>query len=180
MRPAVAPRSWVLGEFPTPAAMLAAGTQLSRDGHRELDAHTPYPVHGVEEALALPRSRVPAIAAAGGALGIALAYGFQLYTAAVDYPLNVGNRPPHSPPAFVPITFELMVLLSALAIFFGLLLLWRMPRLHHPVFEVEEFRSASSHAFWLSVATSPERAGAVAERLREQGATHVSVVEEET
>ena len=81
----------------------------------------------------------------------------QWFMVGVDWPINVGGRPPHSPPAFIPVTFELGVLFAALSIFFGLFVLWGMPRLHHPVFEVEAFRSASVDGLWLSAAV--ERRG---------------------
>ena len=93
----------------------------------------------------------------------------------------MGNRPPHSGPAFIPVTFELGVLFSALAIFVGLLGgYFGFPRVHHPVFEVEAFRSASIDQLWLSAAVEPGRADAVAAELRRRGARQVSIVQEAT
>jgi len=95
----------------------------------------------------------------------------------VDWPLNVGNRPPHSPPAFIPVTFELGVLFASLSIFFGLLFAYfKFPRVHHPVFEVEEFRSASIDRLWLSAAVGRTEADGVAAELRRLGARSVSIV----
>jgi hypothetical protein len=102
----------------------------------------------------------------------------QWWMNAIDYPINVGGRPLHSAPQWVPITFELGVLFSAFAIFFGSLGLFGFPRPYHPVFEDEEFRRASINSFWISVETKDDAAHneRVLQRLRELGAAHVSTV----
>jgi hypothetical protein len=111
--------------------------------------------------------------------GAVTGYALQWWTVGVDWPLNVGNRPPHSPPAFIPVTFELGVLMSALAIFFGLLFAYfRFPRVHHPVFEVEAFRSATIDGLWLSAEVDGTQAEAIATDLRGLGARQVSIVGE--
>ena len=94
----------VLGEFAEPAAMLGAVKTLRSEHVRELDTHTPYPVHGLEEALGLPRSRVPWFAFFGGLAGAVGAYALQLYFNWWEYPLNIANKPPHSPPVEKPCT----------------------------------------------------------------------------
>jgi hypothetical protein len=116
----------------------------------------------------------------GGLTGAATAYLLQWFTNVIDYPINVGGRPLHAAPAFIPITFELAVLFAAFSIFFGLLAIMRLPQPYHPGFELEAFRSASTHGFWLSVelaAGDPQRAH-ISDQLRTFGATHVSVVPE--
>ncbi len=171
--------TWVLGEFSEDRKLLEAARSLRAEGVDGLDLHSPYPIHGAEEALGLRRSTVPIVALIGGLTGAITGYLIQWYTVGFDWPLNVGNRPPHSPPAFVPVTFELGVLVSALSIFFGLLFAYfRFPRVHHPVFEVEAFRSASIDRLWLSAAVADDRAEAVAASLRRLGAAQVSVVEQ--
>ena len=169
--------AYVLGQFAEDRALLDAVRALRAQGTTGLDLHTPYPIHGAEEALGLRRSTVPLVALVGGVTGAVTGYLLQWYTVGFDWPLNVGNRPPHSPPAFVPVTFELGVLVAALSIFFGLLFAYfAFPRLHHPVFEVEEFRSASIDGLWLSAAVADDRGPGVADALRRLGAKHVSVV----
>jgi hypothetical protein len=121
---------------------------------------------------------VPRIALVAGVLGAATGYFIQWFMVAFDWPLNVGNRPPHSAPAFVPVTFELGVLMAAFGIFFGLFALWGMPRLHHPVFEVEAFRSASIDGLWLSAPAEDGAADGLAGELRRLGARAVEIVEE--
>ena len=103
---------WTVAEFATSEALLAAVRAVRERGHTDVDTYSPYPLHRGSEALGLKPSRVPAIAAAGALFGVTLGYGVMYYMNAVDFPINVGNRPPHSPPMFIPITFELMVLLA--------------------------------------------------------------------
>lgn len=169
---------YVVAEFAEERALLAAARALRGQGLAELDLHSPVPLHGADEALGLRRSAVPRIALGAGLVGAASGYLMQWWMVGVDFPINVGNRPPHSPPAFIPITFELGVLLAALGIFLGLFALWGLPRLHHPVFEVEAFRSASVDGLWLSAAVAPDRAEAVVAELRGLGARQVEVVED--
>jgi hypothetical protein len=97
----------------------------------------------------------------------------------VDYPINVANRPFHSPPANMPITFELAVLLSTLFIVFGLFALCGLPRLHHPAFDAEAFRTQSVDGFWLSARVEPAAVEALTEELLRAGAAHVTRVAEE-
>jgi hypothetical protein len=173
-------KAWVLGEFEAEAALLEAARSL-RDRRKgvHLDLHSPYPLHGSNEALGLRRSTVPLVALVAGVTGAISGYLLQWWTVGVDWPLNVGNRPPHSAPAFIPVTFELGVLFSALSIFLGLLFgYFRFPRVHHPVFEVEAFRSATIDGLWLSAEVDGGEAEAVATDLRTLGARQVSIVGE--
>jgi hypothetical protein len=172
-------KAYVLGEFEREHALLDAARVLRSKGHHGVDFHSPYPLHGADEALGLRRSTVPLVALVAGITGAVTGYGFQVYINGVDWPLNVGGRPPHSPPAFIPVTFELGVLFAALAIFAGLLFAYfRFPRVHHPLFEVEAFRSATIDALWLSAEVEASDAEQVAQELRRLGARQVSVVAE--
>jgi hypothetical protein len=174
-------QSTVLAEFEREGPLLDAARTLRGEGHSGLDIHSPYPLHGADEALGLGRSTVPLVALVAGVTGAVTGYLLQWGTVAYLWPLDVGDRPPHSAPAFIPVTFELGVLFTALAIFLGLLFAYfRFPRVHHPVFEVEAFRSATIDALWLSAAVEEARADAVAEELRRLGARQVSVVREAT
>jgi hypothetical protein len=172
-------RHYVLAEFRDEHAMVEAARKIRALGHADLDAHSPVPVHGIDEALGLRRSPVPLIALVGGVLGALGGYAMQVWMNAVDYPINVANRPLHSPPANVPITFETTVLLSTLFIVFGLFALCGLPRLHHPVFDAEAFRTHSVDGFWLSARVEPAAAEPLAEELRRAGAAHVTRVAEE-
>ena len=173
-----APRRWVLASYAEDRALLAAARRLRQAGHASLDIHSPYPIPGTDEALGLRRSRVPLLALLGGLAGVATALGLQIWTNAVDFPINVGNRLLVPRPALVPITFELGVLFSAFAIFFGMMGLWGFPRPYHPVFELEAFRSAAVDGLWLSVEVPAEEAEGVAEALRRSGAAQVEILPE--
>jgi hypothetical protein len=171
--------TWVLGEFKDERALCEAGLRLRQRGRTKLDAYSPVPIHGVDEALGLKRSPVPLIALLGGVVGAGSGYLMQWWMNAVDYPINVGNRLLHSPPTNIPITFETGVLLASLSITIGLIALAGLPRLHHPVFELDAFRSASNDGMWLSVEVDPAQVSAVEGELAELGAAQVSHVAEE-
>jgi hypothetical protein len=138
-------------------------------------------VHGLDEALGLERSTVTWWAFGGGVIGALGGYGLQLYFNWWEFPLNIGNKPPHSPPVYMPVTFELMVLSAALTIVGSLVVyFWRFPRPHHPVFEHEPFvRTASTSGFWVSVSTRVEEDAARAKgRLEALGAKNVAIIVE--
>ena len=101
--------------FADETALLAAVRAARVDGCEIVDVYTPYPVHGLDAAMGLSRSRLPLVAFAAGVVGLISAMGFQVYVAAFDWPLDVGGKPLNSAMAFVPITFEITVLLSGLA-----------------------------------------------------------------
>jgi len=172
---------WVLGQFSDEHKLLEAARELSQESQGRVETYSPFPLDGASQAVGLRRSRLPQLALVFGLGGAAAAYLIQWFANAVNWPLNVGGRPPHSAPSFIPITFETGVLISAFAIFFGLWLLLGLPRPYHPVFEVEAFRSASTDGFWLSVeAVQPSLGEKVAERLRALGALNVSIVSEQS
>jgi ActD protein len=168
---------WVLAEFEGGRELLGVARRLREEGYRRMDLHTPYPVEGAEKVLALPASRLSGFGLLCGLGGATLAYVIQWFCAAVDYPLNVGARPLHSLPAFVPITFESAVLGAATGLFVGMLALAGFPRLHHPVFESDAFRrTAGDDGFWVSVVPDEARVEPLVARLRELGARRVDVV----
>jgi hypothetical protein len=171
------PRRFVLGEFADPEALLDGTRQMREKGHGKLDTHTPFPVHGLEEALGLGRPKIPTIVLLGAIAGACIAYSMIYFMNAFDFPINVANRPPHSPPTNIPVTFELAVLLGGSSAFFGLFALLRFPEPYHPVFEAPSFRRASIDAFFLSVELPREAdAEEVAADLRECGSTDVQIV----
>jgi hypothetical protein len=150
-----APPYGVMAEFATPQALLAAVNAATRR-YRDVDAHTPFVVEGLADALGFTRNRVAAVTLAGGIAGGVGAYFLQWYSAVIDYPFNAGGRPVHSWPSFIPATFELTVLGAALAAFFGFLVLNGLPRLNHPVFDVPGFDLVSRDRFFLCIrATDP-------------------------
>jgi hypothetical protein len=168
----------VLGEFDSGKAMLLAARRVRELGFSDIDGYTPYSLEGMEEAIGVPRSRVPLFVLIGGMVGASFAYLMMWWCNAVDYPINVGGRPLNSYPAFVPITFELMVLFAAAAAMISMFALAGLPKPYHPVFDVEAFRSASNDRFWLSVRVEDANGRARVFAALEQGkATQVTWVE---
>jgi hypothetical protein len=175
-----APRRFVVAEFGSSDTLLEATHKMREQGHTGLDTHTPYPVHGLEKALGISGVKVPTIVLVFGLLGACTAYGMMLFMNGIDFPLNTGNRPAHSPPAFVPITFELMVLFGGISAFVGVMALSGLPQPYHPVFEWDNFQQrACVDGFFLSVELPPHAdAQEVAGEVRGLGAVAVEVIEE--
>jgi hypothetical protein len=176
---AFVPTRFVIGEFAGPDELLAGATKIREKGHRKVDTHTPYPIHGIEKALGLGRPKIPTIVLLAALTGAVLGYGMMLFMNAIDWPINVANRPPHSAPAFIPITFELTILLGGTSAFFGLMALMKLPQPYHPLFESDAFRRASIDGFFLSVEVplgeDPVEAG---DDMRLAGAKDVQIIEE--
>lgn len=141
----------LIAEFADPESLTTAARRLREAGYTRLEAYTPFPVEPLDEALALPPSRVPRWVLGGAIGGAALMYGYAWFTTSVDYVWNVGGKPPHSWPSFVPITFELGVLGACVTGLVAMLALNGLPRLHHPVFGAPGFRRASRDRFFLCV-----------------------------
>jgi hypothetical protein len=138
-----------MAEFGTPEELVAAARKARAAGYRRVEAYSPFPVEGLAEATGMKRNWVPPIVLAGGLAGGIGGYFMQWYSAVVSYPINSGGKPPHSWPEFIPVTFELTVLVAAIAGVLGMLFLNGLPRLTHPVFNVREFDLASRNRFFL-------------------------------
>ena len=110
----------IQGVFQREEDLVRAAEASRRAGWRIVDIYSPYPVHGSDRMMGLPRSRLPRAALAFGTLGLAFAFWFQFWVSAFDWPINIGGRPWNSLPAFVPVTFEMMVLFAG----FGVVLTW--------------------------------------------------------
>ncbi|MEP6940851.1 MAG: DUF3341 domain-containing protein [Rudaea sp.] len=141
----------LMAEFDSGPALLGGLRALRACGLSRFDAFTPYEITGLQEALGVRRSRLTWIALAAGLVGGGGAYFLQWWINVVDYPLNIGGRPYHSAPAFIPITFEMAILFASAAALISALVLGGLPRLWHPVFEVDGFDRATIDRFWLAV-----------------------------
>ncbi len=169
----------VLGKYPSVDALYGAARALQASGHSALDFYSPYPLPGSDEVLKLRRSPVPFVAGAAALVGVVSGVLMQWWMNDVDYAINVANRSVVPSPTWMPVTFELGVLLAGTSIFFGLMALFRFPRPYDPLFEVEAFRSATIDALWLSVAVKAEQVSTVSDELRRLGAAEVELVPEE-
>jgi hypothetical protein len=143
----------LMAEFAEKEALLIAAQRAHERGYRRMDAYAPFPVDGLAEALGHRRTMIPLIVLIGALIGAVGGYFMIWYSLTIDYPLNVGGRPLHSWPYFIPVTFELAVLMGSLSAFFGAIALNRLPRPHHPVFNVPEFTRASTDRFFLCIET---------------------------
>jgi hypothetical protein len=154
----------LMAELGSAEALLAAARQATESGLAGVEAYSPFPIEGLEDALALPPSRVPLATLAGGLAGGFGGYFLQWYTAVIDYPINAGGRPLHSWPEFIPITFETTVLGAAFAAVVAMILANGLPRLRHPVFNVPAFEHATRNRFFLCLRADGPRFDAGAAR----------------
>ncbi|MDR3673128.1 MAG: DUF3341 domain-containing protein [Holophaga sp.] len=168
----------VLGLFPTAEAMLEAIPKLRAKALGRLEAYTPYPVHGVDQALGLRRSPLGGMVFIMGILGAVSALLFQYWVSAVDYPLITGGKAPSSWQAFVPILFEVMVLFATFTAGLGMLLLLnRLPFFGHPVLRSRAIRSITRDRFALAVEAEADFDPAAAQAaLEAAGAVEIEIL----
>jgi hypothetical protein len=145
------PLHGLMAEFGTPDALVAAARRAYLEGYRAMDAYSPLPVEGLAEAIGFHHTRLPTIVLAGGLAGCIGGFFLQYYLSVVAYPINVGGRPLNSWPAFIPITFELTILVAALSAVLGMLALNGLPMPYHPVFNVPRFALATRDRFFLCI-----------------------------
>lgn len=141
----------LMAEFESPEALVQAAERAYEAGYRSMDAYSPFPVHGLAEALGMRGTRLSLLVLLGGIVGAAGGFLMQLYAMAIDYPLDVGGRPLNSWPAFMPVTFEMGILFAAFAAVLGMIGLNQLPEPYHPVFNVERFEHASRDSFFLAI-----------------------------
>ena len=169
----------ILAEFATPADLYHACERVRDAGFTRWDAHTPFPVHGLEGAMGLRRSPLPWIVLVMGLTGAALGFGLQWWVHAMAYPLVISGKPYFSWPAFIPITFEVGVLFAALGAVFGMLGLNRLPMHHHPLFRSKVFERVTDDAFFISIESWDPRfdPSATGKLLESLGARSVELLE---
>ncbi|HEY2293984.1 MAG TPA: DUF3341 domain-containing protein [Thermoanaerobaculia bacterium] len=140
-----------LAEFATPAELYHACEGVRDAGYTRWDAHTPFPIHGLERAMGLRASRLPWVVLVTAVLGAVSGMGLQGWVSTIAYPLVISGKPFFSWPAFIPITFELGVLGGAFGAVLGMLAFNQLPTLHHPLFASARFERASDDGFFISV-----------------------------
>jgi len=141
----------LVGYVETPAAIFSTCEALRDKGFRKIDAYTPFPVHGLEHAMGLKPTKLPLIVITCAILGASSALAMMIYMNVLDYPMNIGGKPYMTIPSYVPITFELTILFSAFAAFFGTWGLSLLPKYFDPVMQHPLFGRATDDLFFVSV-----------------------------
>ena len=144
----------LLAEFDSATAIVSAARKTREAGYTKIDAYTPFPIHEMDEALKLKRTRLPWLVLGGGITGMLGGFALQYWASTIAYPLNIGGRPLASWPAFIVPAYETTILLSALTAVVGMIALCGLPRPYHPVFNVPQFSNASGDRFFLSIETT--------------------------
>ena len=146
-----------LAEFDDVDAVLTAAEQVRDAGFRRWDVHSPFPIHGIDEAMNIRPSILPWLVLGGGLAGLVGGLLLQWYTMAHDYKYFISGKPLFSLPAFVPVIFECTILVASFTAVFGMLLLNKLPLLYNPLFKSERFRRATNDRFFVVIdATDPK------------------------
>jgi hypothetical protein len=169
----------VMGEFSEPDNLVEAGRRIRAMGYTKIDAMTPFPVHGIDEAIGVPYSKIGWIVICGAIAGILTAQTLIYYVGKIDYPLIIGGKPLFDFTYSIPPTFELAVLFSAITTFLCTWGLSGLPRLYHPSMNYRNAHRASDDRFLLVVEADDPKFDAqkTAQDMRSVGANDVEVVE---
>jgi hypothetical protein len=170
-----------LAEYESPDDLAHAAETVRDAGYENWDCHTPYPVHGLDQAMGLPETKIGFISFVCGMVGLASAVLMIQYMNNWDYPIIIGGKPPGSFPSMVPIMFELTVLLTGFGTLFGLFHLCRLPRHHHPIFESDRFEASTDDRFFISIEVEDPNFDLKKTRalLENTHPSHLELVEEE-
>ena len=165
----------VLAEFDTPGELIEAARKVRDAGYTEFDCFSPFPVHGIDEAMGIKRTILPLLIFGGGFTGTLGGIFLQWWMNAYNWPWNISGKPAWSIPANVPIAFETTILLSVFTAFFGMWILNKLPQVWHPFFRLERFGRVTDDAFLLGIQANDKRFDAVAttQLLKDAGAIGV-------
>jgi len=144
----------VLAEFSNPKTVLDAARIVNKNGYKKYDTFSPFPIHGMDKAMSLKKSKLGWIVFFHGLLGFAGALVMISFMMVFDYPLNISGKTLWNVPAWIPVTFELTVLLSSFGAVFGMFFLNGLPRLNHPLFNSENFKRATDDGFFVCIESS--------------------------
>jgi Alternative complex III, ActD subunit len=147
----------LMAEFDSAQALVDAAKKTHEAGYNKIDAYSPFPIEGLAEDIGMHFDEIPLTVLVGGIIGGCTGYLMQYWMSAVDYPLNIGGKPPHSWPAFVVITFEMTILFAGISAVLGMLAFNGLPMPYHPVFNVPRFAFASKDRFFLIVFSSDKK-----------------------
>lgn len=141
----------LIAEFDDPDNLMAAATAAYHKGYRTMDAYTPFPIHGLDDALNIQETKLAWFTLAAGVTGAVSGFGMQWFASVVHYPYDIGGRPYFSWPAFIPVAFEMNILFAAFTTGLVMLALNGLPQLYHPVMNAKNFERATSDRFFLCI-----------------------------
>ncbi|MCY2986710.1 MAG: DUF3341 domain-containing protein [Planctomycetota bacterium] len=147
----------LIAEFASPESLVSAGTATREEGYRRLEAFSPFPVHGIDRAIGVRPTPLPWLVLGAGITGALVALAGQWFTNAFDYPFLISGKPLFSLPANIPVTFEVIILVSAVTAFLGVLALNGLPRFSNPLFSSQRFLRATHDRFFLLVQAADPR-----------------------
>jgi mono/diheme cytochrome c family protein len=165
----------LLAEFDSPKSLIAGARQVRAGGYRKLEAFSPFPVHGIDEAMGIKPTILPWLVLGAGLTGAVAALAGQWWTNAVNYPFLISGKPTWSLPANIPVIFEVIILFSAFTAFLGMLALNGLPKLFQPLFRSKRFRRVTSDRFFLMIQADDDKFSLdeTSGALTSAGATHV-------
>jgi hypothetical protein len=169
----------LIATFDTATAIYHAAEQVRDAGYRQWDCITPLPIHGLDKAMGIGRSRVPRISLAGGITGFCTGMSMIFYTDAFDYPIIVGGKPLFSPLFAFPVSYELTILFTAFATIIGMFILNGLPMHYHPVLKYHNIRRGTDDLFFLVIETADPRFNAAGTRalLQQVGGRNIEELE---
>ena len=141
----------ILAEFNNPAELLTAAEKMREAGYKKFDCHSPFPIHGMDEAMGMKRSPLGWMVGTVAFLALAAGFTLEWWTSTVDYPIVISGKPFFSYQAYGPVAFAIMVLSSAFVALFGMMGLNKLPMLYHKLFDSEKVAKITNDGFIVSV-----------------------------
>lgn len=169
----------LIAEFDSPATLLKAGTALRDKGFEQYDCHSPFPIHGMDEAMGLKRSPLGYIIALFAIIGAIIGLGLQTWVHSIEYPLIISGKPYFAWQAYIIVTFALTILFGAFGAVFGMLGLNKLPRYHHYIFYSNKFKKVTDDGFFVSVGANDKMFDKkdTTDFLKAIGGKHIEVLE---
>jgi hypothetical protein len=170
----------IIAEFKNPKELIDVAKTISKSGFSKFDTFSPFPIHGMDKAMNLKKSKLGWIVLGHAFIGFSGAVAMMYYMSVIDYPMNISGKPFFNAPAWVPIIFELTVLLSAFGAVFGMFYLNGLPKFNNPLFNVERFKKATDDGFFACIEAKDDmfESDKVKKLFEEAGATHIEEVYE--
>lgn len=156
-KPDPTPYFGLMAEFDSAQHLLDAAHKVREAGYTRADAFSPFPIHGLAEALGFRERHVAPIVLGAGIMGALAGYGLEYWSQVIEYPMNIGGRPYHAWVSFIPAAYETTILFAAFSAVIGMLALNGLPRPYHPVFNAPRFDRASQDGFFLAIEASDPR-----------------------